>query len=168
MASNFYATMAQVLPLLLLALIWDSEYLTRLRQQGRPRRRDDPAGVLFWTKPRVRAYILAVTAVVICSTALTILVLSGLISDSHALRIILVTGLLLVLATLMTRISIDVIQATASTGRHPARDQETADATGSTAAPSTDPAIGRQGQSLVAPDIAAQPPASSSSADQAS
>jgi hypothetical protein len=116
-ASNFYATMAQVLPLLLLALIWDSEYLTRLRQQGRPRRRDDPAGVRFWTKPRVRIYILTVTAVVICSTALTVLVLSGLIPDSRALRIILVTGLLLVLATLMTRIGIDVIQATASTDR---------------------------------------------------
>lgn len=167
MASNFYATMAQVLPLLLLALIWDSEYLTRLRRQRRPHRRDDPAGVWFWTKPRVRVYILAVAAVVICSTALTILVLSGLIPDSHALRITLVTGLLLILATLMTRISIDVIQATASTGR-PAPDQEATETPSSTAVPSVDPAVGQQSQTLLTLDTATQPSATSSSADRPS
>jgi hypothetical protein len=114
MTGNFYATLAQVLPLLLLALIWDSEYLIRLRGQRRPLRRSDPAGVWFWTKPRVRAYTLTVAAVVIASTAVVVLVLAGLVPDSRPLRIALSTGVILVLATLLTHISIDIIQATAA------------------------------------------------------
>jgi hypothetical protein len=51
LTGNFYPTLAQVLPVLLLALIWDSAYLIRLRRQRRPLRRDDPAGVWFWTNP---------------------------------------------------------------------------------------------------------------------
>ena len=39
LTSNFYPTLAQVLPVLLLALIWDSAYLMRLRRQRRPLRR---------------------------------------------------------------------------------------------------------------------------------
>jgi hypothetical protein len=110
--SNFYATLAQVLPLLLLALIWDSDYLVRLRGQRRPRRRSDPAGVWFWTKPRVRVYTLGVAGIVIAAIAVVILVLAGLVPDSRALRIVLTAGVLLVLATLFTHISVDVIQAT--------------------------------------------------------
>jgi hypothetical protein len=50
---NFYSTLAQVLPLLLLAFIWESGFLARLRQQRRPPKKVDSAGVWFWTKPRV-------------------------------------------------------------------------------------------------------------------
>ena len=73
----------------------------------------DSAGVWFWTKPRVRVYMLVVTGVVVGSTGVTVLVLAGLIPDSRALRIVLSGGLVLVLATLLTRISVDVIRATA-------------------------------------------------------
>jgi hypothetical protein len=111
-AGNFYATLAQVLPLLLLAFIWDSGFLVRLRRQRRLPRRVDSAGVWFWTKPRVRVYTLVVTGVVIISIAVTVLVLAGLIPDSSALRIALSAGLVLVLVTLLTRIAIDVIWAT--------------------------------------------------------
>jgi hypothetical protein len=115
LTSNFYPTLAQVLPVLLLALIWDSAYLTRLRRERRPLRRDDPAGVWFWTKPRVRVYILVVTGAAIMSIAIIMLVLTGLIPDSLGLRIALSTGLILLLATLAVRIGADVIRATSAT-----------------------------------------------------
>jgi len=110
--SNFYPTLAQVLPVLLLALVWDSAYLVRLRHQQRPSRRNDPAGVWFWTKPKVRAYILLVTGTTIASIAITMLVLAGLLHDTLALRLTLTAGLLLLLATLAVRIAVDVIRAT--------------------------------------------------------
>jgi hypothetical protein len=114
LTSNFYPTLAQVLPVLLLALIWDSAYLVRLRRQRRPSRRNDPAGVWFWTKPRVRAYILTVTSETIASIAITMLVLAGLIPNSLGLRVALSAGLILLLATLAVRITVDVIRATSA------------------------------------------------------
>jgi hypothetical protein len=125
---NFYATLAQVLPLLLLALIWDSGYLTRLRSQQRLPKKVDSAGVRFWTKPRVRVYILAVTGVVIVSTGVTVFVLAGLIPDSRPLRIALSAGLALILITLMTRITIDVILATKDLPKSPASSMQSSDA----------------------------------------
>ena len=47
MFGNYYATVAQVLPVLLLAFLWDSGFLQRLRDQRRPTRRTDPHGVWF-------------------------------------------------------------------------------------------------------------------------
>jgi hypothetical protein len=119
MDENFYATLAQVLPLLLLAFIWDSGFLVRLRRQRRLPRQVDPAGVRLWTKPRVRIYTLAVASVVILSTAITMFVLGGLIPDSYPLRVALSAGLVLVLLTLLTRIVLDVLWATAPV-THPA------------------------------------------------
>lgn len=112
MASDYYTTMAQVLPLLLLALIWDSSFLDRLRGQKRPSRRVDPSGVLFWTKPRVRAYTLFIAVVVLFSTAISIFELADFIPDSFTLRVVLACLLGLVVATLLTRIWYDVIAAT--------------------------------------------------------
>jgi hypothetical protein len=114
-ASDYYTTMAQVLPLLLLALIWDSSFLDRLRGQKRPSRRVDPSGVLFWTKPRVRIYTLFIAVVVLASTAIAIFELAGFIPDRFALRVVLACLLGLVLVTLLTRIWYDVIAATAAT-----------------------------------------------------
>ena len=137
LTSNFYPTLAQVLPVLLLALIWDSAYLIRLRRQRRPLRRDDPAGVWFWTKPRVRVYILVVTGAAITSIAIIMLVLAGLIPDSLGLRIALSAGLILLLATLAVRIGADVIRATSATP--PPAENDQAPATPGPADPS-DPA----------------------------
>lgn len=113
-ASDYYSTIAQVLPLLLLALIWDSSFLERLRGQQRPSRRIDPSGVLFWTKPRVRLYTLFIAVVVLASTAASIFELAGFIPDSFTLRVVLACLLGLVVATLLTRIWYDVIAATMS------------------------------------------------------
>jgi hypothetical protein len=112
--SNFYSSLAQILPLLLLAFIWESGFLARLRRQRRLRRNAGVMGVLFWTKPRVRVYTLAVASIVLGSTAVTMFVLAGMIPDSGALRIVLSAGLVLVLLTLLTRITVDVLWATAS------------------------------------------------------
>jgi len=111
---DFYTTLAQVVPVLLLAMMFDSGYLKQLRGQPRPLRREDPAGVLFWTKPRVRAYVLFVVFVAITSTAAAVLVLAGALPDTVALRALTSAGVLLVLGTLLTRIGIDVYLATAS------------------------------------------------------
>jgi hypothetical protein len=113
-ASDYYTTIAQVLPLLLLALIWDSSFLDRLRGQRRPSRRVDPSGVLFWTKPRVRVWTLFIALVVLASTAVALFELAGFIPDSFTLRVVLACLLGLVLATLLTRIWYDVIAATVS------------------------------------------------------
>lgn len=125
--SSFYSSLAQILPLLLLAFIWESGFLARLRTQRRLPRKASVRGVLFWTKPRVRAYTLAVAAIVIASTAVTMFVLAGIIPDSSALRIALSAGLMLVLLTLLTRIAVDVLWATASV---PAPDQSSEQPTG--------------------------------------
>lgn len=121
MTRDFYDTMAQVLPVLLLALIWDSAYLDRLRGQRRVSRRHDQDGVRFWTKPRVRAHILTVAVVVMVSIAITIMVLADLIPDSTALRVFLCCGVFFVLATLLTRIFYDVIDATSTKERDAAK-----------------------------------------------
>jgi hypothetical protein len=112
-ASDYYTTLAQAMPLLLLALIWDSSFLDRLRGQKRALRRVDPSGVLFWTKPRVRAYTLFIAVVVLGSTAVAMFELAGFIPDSFTLRVVLACLLGLVLCTLLTRIWYDVIAATA-------------------------------------------------------
>jgi hypothetical protein len=112
--SDFYTTMAQVLPLLLLALIWNSAYLERLRGQRRRWRSKDPSErVLIWAKPAIRWYTLFVALVVVVATALTLFVLGGMISDSIWLRIFLTITLVVVLGTLLTRIYYDVAWATA-------------------------------------------------------
>jgi hypothetical protein len=135
--SDYYTTMAQALPLLLLALIWDSSFLDRLRGQRRPLRRADPSGVLFWTKPRVRAYTLFVAVVVLASTGVSIFELAGFIPDTFALRLVLACLLVLVLATLLTRIWYDVLAATSP-------DQPVA-GTPADAAPAVDAADGSAG-----------------------
>jgi hypothetical protein len=104
--------MAQVLPVLLLALLWDSDYLSRLRRQQRPSRRVDPAGVWFWTKPRVRIHMLFVTTVLIAGIAVSLFVLAGVLADAAWLRGVLVAGLLLALVSLLVRIGSDIVLAT--------------------------------------------------------
>ncbi|HEY6424737.1 MAG TPA: hypothetical protein VIY28_16130 [Pseudonocardiaceae bacterium] len=113
MFRDFYATMAQVLPVLLLALVWDSNYLQRLRKQPRALRRDDPVGgVLFWTKPRVRVYSFVITGLLVARIGVSLLVLADVLGDAAWLRLGLVGALLLSLVTLLVRISADVVAAT--------------------------------------------------------
>jgi hypothetical protein len=109
---DFYATAAQVLPVLMLAFVWESRFLERLRAERRPTRRVDPSGVLFWTKPRVRVYSLFVAIVIIGGTGVAVLALAGLLPDSAGLRAVITGCVLVALATLLFRISVDVLVAT--------------------------------------------------------
>ena len=71
MSDDFYMTVAAVLPVLLLALIWDSRSLENISRQERKLRKVDPVdGVLFWTKRRFRLYTLFVTAVIVIAVGL--------------------------------------------------------------------------------------------------
>lgn len=112
MNRDFYSTMAQVLPVLLLALVLDSNYLDRLRTQTRVTRRIDPDGVWFWTKPRVRVYSILVATILITAIAASLLVLADVLGDSAWLRITLLCALGMSLATLLVRITFAVIAAT--------------------------------------------------------
>ncbi|MBC6458514.1 hypothetical protein [Actinomadura sp. HBU206391] len=113
MARDFYSTMAQVLPVLLLALVWESRYLENLPNEQRRLRRDDPVnGVLFWTKPRVRVYAISVATIVLAETGVCVLVLAGTIPDTLVLRGVVVAGLLLTLVSLLVRIWFQILRAT--------------------------------------------------------
>jgi len=108
---DLYTTVAQVLPVLLLALMWDSAYLERLRAQRRPSRRDDPSG-FWWTKARVRVYALTVASLVMGDLLLVVLVLAGLVPDAVGVRVVVVVGLVVTAGSLLARIWFDVLEAT--------------------------------------------------------
>jgi hypothetical protein len=110
--TSFYVAVATVLPLLLLALIWDSHALENLKTRER-RLKKDGGDVLFWAKPRVRRYMLFVATVIVVALGLCVLELAGFVPNSLALRWILVLAVALTLGTLLTRIWVDVIAATA-------------------------------------------------------
>lgn len=112
MHENLYSTVAQVVPVLLLAMMWDSAYLSRLRAEQRPSRGDDPNHGFRWTKPRVRVYALTTASVTMADLLLCVLVLAGAVPDAVGVRAAAVGGLVFTLGGLLTRISFDVIDAT--------------------------------------------------------
>lgn len=112
MHSALYTTVTQVLPVLLLALMWDSAYLTRLREQRRPSRRHDPDGGFRWTKPRVRVYTLSITFVIMADILLGVLVLAGAVPDAPVIRALAVAGVVVALTSLLSRVWFDVVEAT--------------------------------------------------------
>ncbi|HEU0089605.1 MAG TPA: hypothetical protein VFQ77_18500 [Pseudonocardiaceae bacterium] len=89
---------------------WLDAYLDHVA--SRDGRRMDPAGVWFWTKPRVRMYLLFVAAVLLAGIAVSLLVLAGALADAAGLRGVLMAGLLLALVTLLVRIGSDIVGAT--------------------------------------------------------
>ncbi|WP_147442474.1 hypothetical protein [Micromonospora endolithica] len=101
-----------MLPVLMLALLWESRFLERLRRQSRRPRREDPQGVRFWTKQRVRWYSSFVATTSVAGTATALLVLAGLLDDAAVVRVFVCACTLLTLATLLTRTLIDIAAAT--------------------------------------------------------
>ena len=113
MFRDFYATAAQVLPVIMLALLGESRFLDRLRENPRRLRREDPVrGVLFWSRSRVRAYSIFISTLVLSGTGLAVLVLAGVVPDGRALRVALSGCTLLALGTLLVRVVVDVLDAT--------------------------------------------------------
>ena len=113
MHDNFYSTTAQVIPVLLLALLWESPYLERLRRENRPSRAAGRG--FFWTKARVRVFLLVVAGIVMLTLLLNLLILAGWLPDSGILRGLVMFGLVAALGTLSFRICVDVMDATAVT-----------------------------------------------------
>jgi len=107
---DFYATLAQVLPVLLLTIVWDRDWLTRLG--ARTRRTASTPGVLFWTKPVVRWYSMLLTFILIAAIGACLLVLAGALDDAGWLRGVLVGAAGLALGTLAVRIAAGVLDAT--------------------------------------------------------
>ena len=101
---DFYATVAQVLPVVVLALVWESKYFEGLSAQQRNAR--------FWTLWRVRIYALTVATVIIGDLAVCLLVLSGAVPDSIWLRGFVIAGVFLGLASLLFRIFATIITST--------------------------------------------------------
>ncbi|MFG2064248.1 hypothetical protein ACGFIK_22830 [Micromonospora sp. NPDC048871] len=115
MFPDFYATSAQVLPVLMLALIWESRFLDRLGQQNRHTRREDPDGVRFWTRPRVRAYSIFIVSTIMGGLTLSLLVLADYVAPGPVPRTLLAVCLALAVATLLTRVVVDILAATRPT-----------------------------------------------------
>ncbi|SDM83422.1 hypothetical protein [Nonomuraea jiangxiensis] len=125
MPRDFYATSAQVLPIILLAFLWDSRFLENIATESRSVRRLDPEkGVLFWTRRRVRIYSLFVATTITINIGICLLVLVGLVGDSPLVRGLVLGGTTLALATLLTRAYVEIIKAT---GRLPSPDGTHAD-----------------------------------------
>jgi hypothetical protein len=111
---DFYTTAAQVLPVLMLAFLWESGFLIRIQSQPRPRRRvDQLSGVVFWTKSRVRYFLILVAATTSTGTAVSLLVLGGFLPDAPVLRLTVAAFVLLALGTLLTRVVVDIVNSTA-------------------------------------------------------
>ncbi|MEV4566106.1 hypothetical protein AB0K12_20280 [Nonomuraea sp. NPDC049419] len=101
---DFYATVAQVLPVVLLAFVWDSKYFDGLSERQR--------NVRFWTLERVRIYALSVATVIIADLAVCLLVLAGTVPDSAGLRGVVIAGVALGLVSLLYRILATIITNT--------------------------------------------------------
>ena len=103
---DFYATLAQVFPVLMLAVVWESAFLEKLRRQDRSRMR-------FWTKRRVRVWTISIVAITVGEIALITMVLVDWVADAWLTRALVVAGLACVLGTILTRAIVDIIEATA-------------------------------------------------------
>jgi hypothetical protein len=85
-------TLAQVLPVvLLLTIVWDREWPARLPARRR-RSSGFPGGVVFWRKPVVRRYSLALTALLLTSIGLVPARAGRAMDDVSWLRVALVAA----------------------------------------------------------------------------
>jgi hypothetical protein len=103
---DFYATSAQVIPVLLRALVWESGYLTRLRAENR-------SSGFFWTKPRVRAWGLFMSVTAIGGEASALLVLADIAAPGLVTKGFSLLGMAALLGSLAVRLVSDILSATA-------------------------------------------------------
>ena len=96
--NDFYANSAQLLAIVVLALIWQSGYFDKLRTK------EFPEKWWRWSRTKVRWYSAGVSAVIFADMALCLMVLAGLPADSPGWRITVGTGVAVALGTLFFRI----------------------------------------------------------------
>jgi hypothetical protein len=104
---DYYATSAQVFPVRLLAIAWESRYLEKLKTRNTD-------GQKIWKKPVIRVYGITLCCWNVISLALCVGVLAGWPHDAVWLRVIVMIGLVTSAATLLTRIGIEIWDATTS------------------------------------------------------
>jgi hypothetical protein len=97
--------LAQVFPVLMLAVVWESAFLEKLRTQDR-------SAMRFWTKRRVRAWTITIVAITVGEIGLITLVLANVVPDGWLTRALVIGGLACVLGTILTRAIVDITEAT--------------------------------------------------------
>ena len=107
---NFYITVAQIIPLLMLALVWDRGYLARVSS-------GETTGQSVWTPSRVKIW-----SWLILPYAAAVELLCILATDARSLRnelwgALVVIALIGLLTTLLVRMLADVSRAAATAAR---------------------------------------------------
>jgi hypothetical protein len=97
--TDFYMAVATVLPLLLLAIVWDSKYLSKLHNR---------TTAMKWF---VLVYGPVAVTYVVCAIALCVAVLGDVWKDATWTRWVIWVGLALAMFTLITRACSDIIEA---------------------------------------------------------
>ena len=100
---DFYDTTAQVIPILLLAIVWEGGYLERLNTRPDPR---------FWTKTKVRWWVTSMSLAAVVGEATMMLVLAGSFSAGVGPKVIGGIALAGLLATILVRLIADIRGAT--------------------------------------------------------
>jgi len=101
---DFYATTAQVIPVLLLALIWESKYLDSLKDPTRT--------AWFWKKTQVRIWALFMSVAAVAGEVAALLVLADIVDPGDVPRWIAIVGLASLLGSLLVRLTTDILDAT--------------------------------------------------------
>jgi hypothetical protein len=102
---DFYGTMAQVIPVLLLALTWESGYLERLRKEDRS---DYPV----FKKPVVRWWGLLAIVAALVGESVMVLVLADVVGDGDVAKAFGLAGVAGLLGSMAVRLTSDIWTAT--------------------------------------------------------
>ena len=105
-----YESVAQVVPVLLLALAFESRALERIRQRTRTEEQE----TRFWKSWRVRTLGIFMCLAAAVAEVLALLVLNDTVEDSGWVQVAVIGATLALLAILLGRIIIDVVAATPS------------------------------------------------------
>lgn len=128
---DFYGTTAQVIPVLLLALVWESGYLDRLKTEDR-------SNYPVFKKPVVRWWGLFMIAAALVGEATMVLVLAGVFGGGDVAKAFGIAGVAALIGSMAVRLCVDVWKATSEDGSPAAA---TLPAGGESGPPTTPPGV---------------------------
>lgn len=102
---DFYATTAQVIPVLLLALVFESGYFNRIKDEDR-------SNNAVFTKPVVRWWSLFMIAAALAGEAAMMLVLADIVDGGVVPKAFALTGVTALLGSMAVRLTVDIWDAT--------------------------------------------------------
>jgi hypothetical protein len=103
---DFYGITAQVIPVLLLALMFDSKYLERVHKRERP------GEIKFWQESRVRAWGLFMVSAALVGESVVVLVLVDWFPEGLVAKVLGVLGLAALIGSMFVRLFTVIIDAT--------------------------------------------------------